>query len=124
MRHQKRKNKLNKKPPHRRALLRNAALTLIEYGQYKSTKTRVKALQQFIEKLVTKARPGDMNAIRYVNAKMASTNSQVSHKKALMIKLFKEIAPRYANRDGGYTRVTNLGQRSSDTAKVATITWV
>ncbi len=118
MKHQNGRKKLNKKPPHRRAMLRNQVIHLITYGHLVSTKARVKQVQRLAEKVVTIARQGNtFNARRRVYA-------LCPYKKEAIIKLFKEIAPGYVNRPGGYTRVISLGKRISDTASIARLEWV
>ena len=118
MKHQIDRKKLNVKPAHRRSLLRNQAIHLITYGHLVTTKARVKEVQRFVESLVTMARVGkDFNTIRRVQAKLP-------YKKAALVKLFEEIAPKYVQRPGGYTRVINMGKRPSDTATIARLEWV
>jgi large subunit ribosomal protein L17 len=118
MKHQIGRKKLNLKSPHRRALLRNQAIHFITYGHLTTTKTTAKEVQRLAEKLVTLARGGnDFNAIRRVQ-------SLIPYKKEAVAKLFKEIAPRYTDRPGGYTRLIPLGRRVSDTAHIARLEWV
>jgi large subunit ribosomal protein L17 len=116
--HQSGRKKLNRNSAHRRALIRNQAIHLITYGHLVTTKPRVKEVQRFVEKMVTAARDGNtFNARRYVMAALP-------YKKEAVIKLFKEIAPRYVTRPGGYTRVIPMGRRTSDTAPVSRLEWV
>lgn len=118
MRHQNGRKKLNLKGSHRRSLLRNQAIHLITYGHIVSTKATIKELQRFVEKLVTIARVGnEFNARRKVKALMP-------YKDEACVKLFKEIAPVYVDRAGGYTRVIPMGRRMSDTATIARLEWV
>ena len=118
MMHQNGRKKLNLKSPHRRALLRNQLIHLIMYGHLTTTKARVKEVQRFAEKMVTIARKGnDFNARRHAH-------SLLPYKQEALVKLFKDIAPRYTERPGGYTRVISLGRRVSDTAPVARLEWV
>ena len=118
MNHQIGKKKLNRKPAHRRAMIRNQAIHLINYGCLQTTKTRVKVVQQFAEKLVTIARKGpDFNTIRRVK-------QLIPYSDAAAKKLIQEIAPKYVDRPGGYTRVIPLGMRASDTATIARLEWV
>ncbi|MFZ5954110.1 MAG: 50S ribosomal protein L17 [Candidatus Dependentiae bacterium] len=118
MKHQSGKVKLNLKPSHKRSMVRNQAIHLITYGHLVSTKANVKEVQRFTEKLVTIAREGNnFNARRRVKALLP-------YKEEAIIKLFKEIAPNYVSRPGGYTRVINLGRRISDTALIARLEWV
>lgn len=118
MRHQSGRKKLNLRGPHRRAMLRNQAILLITHGHLTSTKTNVKELQRFVEKLVTLARTGkNFNTVRRVKAILP-------YKAEAVTKLFDEIAPRYVDRPGGYTRVIPMGTRISDTATIARLQWV
>lgn len=118
MKHQCGRKKLNKKPAHRRALIRNQVIHLIKFGCLQSTKVRVKAVQQAAEKIVTIARKGyEFNTIRRVKQLLPYDDKAVT-------KLIKEIAPKYVDRPGGYTRVIPLGRRQSDTATIARLEWV
>lgn len=118
MHHQIGKAKLNRKSPHRRAMMRNQVIHLITYGSLTSTKARVKAAQRIAEKIVTIARKGwDFNTIRRVKQLLPYNAKAVE-------KLIKEIAPRYSERPGGYTRVIPMGKRPSDTATIARLEWV
>lgn len=118
MKHQIGRKKLNIKPSHKRSLLRNQVIHLITYGHLTSTKTQVKEVQKLAEKLVTIARVGnEFNARRRAQALLP-------YKQEALIKLFKEIAPKYVDRPGGYTRVIPLGKRPSDTATIAKLEWV
>ena len=118
MKHQNGRKKLNLKSPHRKALLRNQAIHFITYGHLTTTKATAKEVQRFTEKLVTVARKGNtFNARRRAKALLP-------YKHEALVKLFKEIAPRYVQRSGGYTRLIPLGQRVSDTASVSRLEWV
>lgn len=118
MDHQKAGKKLNMKEPHRRAVLRNQLITFILHGSVTSTKPRVKEVQRLAERLVTIARDGNtFNNRRRVKA-------MLPYKDDAIVKLFMEIAPRYVERPGGYTRVYKLGRRISDTAEIARLEWV
>lgn len=118
MNHQNGRKKLNLKSSHRRSLLRNQAIHLITYGHLVTTKARIKEVRSFVEKAVTIARQGnDFNARRRVHALLP-------YKAEAVIKLFKEIAPKYVSRPGGYTRIIPLGKRQSDTATIARLEWV
>lgn len=118
MMHQNGKKKLNLKSSHRKSLLRNQTMTLITYGSVTSTKVRVKEVQRFAEKLVTIAREGN-----FFNARRRAL-AILPYKQEVLLKLFNEIAPRYVNRPGGYTRVIPLGKREGDTATIARLEWV
>ncbi len=118
MRHKSGKKKLNIKPDHKRSLMRNQAILLIEEGHITSTRARIKELQRFVERVVTVARKGnDFNTRRRVKALLP-------YKEQAVVKLIKEIAPNYIERPGGYTRVIPMGKRTSDTATIARLEWV
>ena len=118
MMHQKGIAKLNRKFPHRRAMLRNQVIHLVTYGHLVTTKARVKEVRRLAEKLITIARDGNtFNARRRVYALLP-------YKQEAILKLFNEIAPRYTDRPGGYTRMIPMGTRTSDTAKIARLEWV
>ena len=118
MMHQNGRKKLNMKSPHRTAVLRNQVIHLITYGELTTTKPRVKEVRRLAEKVVTIAREGNnFNARRRVQA-------MLPYKLEAVLKLFKEIAPRYVGRNGGYTRIIPLGKRQSDTATIAKLEWV
>ncbi len=118
MMHQSGRKKLNMKSSHRRSVLRNQVIHLITYGQLITTKPRVKEVKRLAEKVVTIARVGNtFNARRRVQALLP-------YKKEAVLKLFTEIAPRYTDRPGGYTRMIPLGRRQSDTAPIAKLEWV
>ncbi|MGE0010072.1 MAG: 50S ribosomal protein L17 [Candidatus Babeliales bacterium] len=118
MKHQIDRSKLNLKAPHRRAMLRNQVIHLIENGHLITTKARIKEVRRMAEKLVTLARQGNTFSVRR-KAKMV-----LPYKDTALDKLFKEIAPQYTERPGGYTRIIPLGKRVSDTATIARLEWV
>ncbi len=113
MRHQKKGRKLGVNPSHRRAMLKNLAANLIEHKRIKTTDSRAKELRTYIEPLITKAKKGDLNSIRQISRKLPWKN--VVHT------LVHEIAPVYAERNGGYTRIIKLGFRDNDRASVSLI---
>ncbi len=118
MRHQNGRAKLNLKPSHRRSLLRNQVIHLVMYGHLVTTKANAKETQRLAEKLITIARVGnDFNSRR-------RAQQLLPYKQEALVKLFKEIAPKYVSRPGGYTRVIPMGKRASDTATIARLEWV
>lgn len=118
MRHQSGKAKLNVKESHKRSLVRNQVIHLITFGHLSTTKAQAKAVQRLAEKVVTLARKGpDFNTKRRVRALLP-------YKLEALQTLFQEIAPRYTERPGGYTRILPLGRRISDTAPIARLEWV
>ena len=118
MKHQCGMKKLNKRSAHRKALLRNQVIHFINYGCLQTTRVRVKEVQKLSEKIVTIARKGyDFNTIRRVKQILPYDQKAVE-------KMIKEIAPKYVDRPGGYTRVILLGKRESDTATIARLEWI
>ena len=114
MRHLNKKKRLGRRTPaQRKAMLKNLAVSLIEHKRIKTTHARAKALRRFIEPLITMAKRGDLHARREVLKKI--------HQKDTVTTLFHEIAPVFADRPGGYTRIIKLGFRDNDRAKVSLI---
>ena len=116
MRHRSKTVKLKRKTSHRKALLANMAISLIEHGRIKTTLGKAKALRPVAEKLVTLAKRDDLHSRRLAIAFL--------HQKETVQKLFSEIAPAAKDRQGGYCRITKLGARMSDSAPMAIIEWV
>ncbi|MFW6695632.1 50S ribosomal protein L17 [Streptomyces sp. MAR4 CNX-425] len=98
---------------HERAMLRNLATALFEHGRITTTEAKARRLRPYAERLVTKAKKGDLHNRRQV--------MQVISDKSVVHTLFTEIGPRYENRPGGYTRITKIGNRRGDNAKMAVI---
>jgi large subunit ribosomal protein L17 len=115
MRHQRKTIKLGRKEGHRKSLLANLAVSLIEHNRIKTTLAKAKALRPLAEKLVTIGKKNTIHARRTAKA--------VLRQDGAVTKLFAEIAPRAADRKGGYTRIIKLPQRLSDAAEVAFIEW-
>lgn len=113
MRHGVSKRKFNRKSSHRQAMLANLAQSLFEHGQIKTTLPKAKDLRSVAEKLITKAKKGDLNSRREV--------LKTIYKKDVVAKLFEEVAPKMAERNGGYTRVIKAGFRQGDAAPMAII---
>jgi large subunit ribosomal protein L17 len=107
--------KLGVNPAHRRAMLMNLAENLIKHKRIKTTDSRAKALREYIEPMITKAKKGDLNSRRMVLKKL--------HKNAVQT-LFDEIGPSFADRPGGYTRIIKLGFRNDDKAAMSLIEFV
>ena len=116
MRHQKKTVKLGRTAEHRKALLANQVCSLIEHQRIKTTLAKAKAVRPLAEKMVTLGKNGSLHARR--------TALSVLRQKGAVKKLFDDIAPRSATRNGGYTRIIKLGQRKSDSAAVALLEWV
>lgn len=113
MRHNHGYRKLGKTSAHRLALLKNLSISLIEHGKITTTLPKAKELRGYVEKLITRARKGDFNAHRFVFAKLQS--------KTATNKLVNEVSPKYAQRNGGYTKIVKLGTRKGDAAEIASI---
>ncbi len=114
MRHQKTRNKLSRDSAHRKALLMNLSKEIIEHERIETTEAKAKAVKPEIEKLITLAKRGDLHARR-------QALSTLSQDKFAVHKLFTEVAPRYAERPGGYTRILKLGPRRSDATEMVFI---
>jgi large subunit ribosomal protein L17 len=116
MKHGRKTIKLQRKQDHRDALLMNLVISLIEHRRIRTTLAKAKAVRPFAEKMVTLGKAGTLHARR-------NAVSYLRHKDVVK-KLFEEIAPASKDRAGGYTRITKLGQRRSDSAPMAYIEWV
>ena len=106
--------KLGRESAQRRALYKSLATALIDYGKIKTTMAKAKLLSPFADKLITTAKKGGVASRREL--------TRTFHPK-IVKKLVDEIAPRFADKKGGYTRVIGLGQRKSDGAEMAVIEW-
>jgi len=111
MRHKKTKHKLSRDSAHRKALLMNLSKEIIEHERIKTTEAKAKAVKPEVEKLITLAKRGDLHARR-------QALSALGQDKFAVYKLFDEIAPRYSERPGGYTRILKLGPRRSDSTEM------
>tara|TARA_R110002049_G_scaffold107580_1_gene255345 strand:+ start:260 stop:745 length:486 start_codon:yes stop_codon:yes gene_type:complete len=116
MRHQRKTVKLQRTASHRNALLANLTCSLIEHKRIRTTLAKAKALRPYAEKMVTLGKRGDLHARRLAVAYL--------HQQDAVRKLFDDIAVASKDRQGGYTRITKLGQRRSDSAPMAFIEWV
>jgi large subunit ribosomal protein L17 len=111
MRHGKQRNKVSRDSAHRKALFQNLSKELIEHERIRTTQAKAKAVKPEVEKLITLGKRADLHARRQALSKLGQDKFAVH-------KLFVEIAPRYAGRDGGYTRIVKLGPRRSDAAEM------
>src|SRR5947207_14832410 len=116
MRHQKKTVKLGRTAEHRKALLANQVCSLIEHHRIRTTLAKAKAARPLADRMVTLGKNGSLHARRTAFAYL--------RQKDAVKKLFDEIAPRSAERNGGYTRIIRLGQRKSDAAPIAYLEWV
>jgi len=105
--------RLGGSPAHERLMLANLATSLFKHGRIQTTETKAKRLRPLAEQLITKAKRGDLHSRRRVLT--------VVRDKDIVFALFDEIAPRYANRNGGYTRIVKTGPRKGDAAPMAVI---
>ena len=110
MRHARKGRKLGRDSAHRKALYANLACSLIEHGRIKTTEAKAKAVKPYAEKMITLGRRGDLHARRQALAELRT--QEIVHK------LFAEIAPRMADRPGGYTRIIKIGHRLGDAAEM------
>ncbi len=110
MRHRVHTFKIGRSGSHRRAMLANMIASLIEHEQIKTTVVKAKEARRFAEKMITLGKRGDLHRRRLAVARLRS--------KSAVKKLFDEIAPRYAERNGGYTRIIRLGARRGDGAEM------
>ena len=116
MRHRVAGRKLQRTSSHRAAMFRNMAAALIKHEQITTTTAKAKELRPYVEKLVTLAKKGGLSNRRLAHARLMDD--------AQLVKLFDVIGPRYAERNGGYTRVIKAGIRPSDAAPIAIIEFV
>ena len=111
MRHQRKRHKLSRSASHRKALLRNLCKEVIDHERIQTTEAKAKAVKPEVEKLITLAKRGDLHARR-------QALSTLGQDKFVVYKLFEEVAPRYSDRAGGYTRILKLGPRRSDATEM------
>ena len=110
MRHQRTGKKLGRDSAHRKALYSNLAGALIEHGRIKTTQAKAKAVKPFAEQMITLGKRGDLHARRLALAELRS--------QFVVHQLFSDVAPRFADRPGGYTRIVKLGPRLGDAAEM------
>jgi len=117
MRHHHKGRSFGRPKNQRGALLRSLARSLVIHERISTTEAKAKELRPFIEKLVTRAKGGSLATRREITSKLTNRSKEVK-------KLFDVIAPKYKDKNGGYTRVLKLGARKSDGAKMAIIEFV
>ncbi len=113
MRHRVAGRKLQRTSSHRLAMFRNMAAALIKHEQITTTTAKAKELRPYVEKLITLAKKGGLSNRRLAQARLMDDTQ--------LVKLFDTLAPRYADRNGGYTRIVKAGLRASDAAPIAII---
>jgi large subunit ribosomal protein L17 len=116
MRHHRSGKKLGRDASHRKALYSNLAGALIEHGRIKTTAAKAKAVKPFAEQMITLGKRGDLHARRLALAELRSQD--VVHQ------LFADVAPRFVDRPGGYTRIVKLGPRLGDAAEMVYLEFV
>ena len=113
MRHRKSGRKLNRTSSHRKAMMRNMVTSLLDHERIETTDAKAKELRRLTDRMITLGKRGDLHARRQALSVIRS--------KAVTAKLFDEIADRFRDRPGGYTRVIKVGNRSGDAAPVSII---
>lgn len=117
MRHSKHKYKLGVNPSHRKSLIKNLAIEVIDHGRIKTTHAKAKAVRGYVEKLVTLAKEDSVHNRRLAFRKL--------NNKDAVAKLFTEVAPKFKERNGGYTRIIKLADaRVGDASKMGYISFV
>jgi large subunit ribosomal protein L17 len=111
MRHQNSGRKFNMPPDQRKSLLTGLAVAVLEHEKIKCSQARAKEVQSLVEQTITLGKRGDLAARRLAIAKLRN--------KEIVYKLFNDVAPRYADRNGGYTRIIKLGPRQGDACEMA-----
>ena len=111
MRHLNSGRKLSRNSSHRHALMRNMVTSLIEHGRIRTTDAKAKEVRRWADRMVTLGKQGTIAARRRARAFVQTD--------AAVFKLFAEVAPRFANRAGGYTRIIKIGQRAGDAAPIS-----
>ena len=114
MRHQRTRHKLSRDASHRKLLLRNLCKEVIDHERVRTSQAKAKAARPEVERLITLAKQGDLHARRQALAALGQDKFAVH-------KLFAEVAPRYAEREGGYTRILKIGQRPGDATEMVFI---
>jgi large subunit ribosomal protein L17 len=115
VRHGRKIRKLGRTSSHRKALLKNLATSLIESGSIRTTEAKAKVLRGVVDRLVTFAKRGDLAARRHVLRSV--------HDPKVVKRLFEEIAPRFVDTEGGYTRILKIGARRGDGAAMSLVTF-
>jgi large subunit ribosomal protein L17 len=110
VRHGRTGKKLGRDASHRKALYANLACSLFEHGRIRTTEAKAKAVKPYAEKMITLARRGDLHARRQALAELRSQE--------IVYRLFSDVAPRMADRPGGYTRIIKIGPRFGDAAEM------
>ena len=113
--------KFGRTADHRKAMLRNLATSVIMYGKVETTYAKAMDMRSVVDELITLGKKGDLAARRQAASFIRDVYADEKTRQTVLQKLFNEIAPKYADRNGGYTRVTKTGVRRGDAAPMATI---
>jgi len=116
VRHQRSGRKLGRDSAHRKALYSNLVCSLVEHGRIRTTEAKAKEVRPIAEEMITLGKRGDLSAVRQAVAFLRS--------KSVVHRLFAEVAPRFADRPGGYTRIVKIGPRQGDAAPMAYLEFV
>ena len=113
--------KFGRTADHRKAMLRNMATSVILYGKIETTEFKAKDLRSVVDELITLGKRGDLHARRQAAAYIRNVVADEKTEQTVLQKLFDEVAPKYADRNGGYTRVIKTRNRRGDNAPMAII---
>ena len=113
--------KFGRNAHHRKAMLRNLATSVILYGKVETTEAKAKDMRSVVDELITLGKRGDLHARRQAAAYIRNVVADEAKSQTVLQKLFDEVAPKYADRNGGYTRVVKTGTRKGDAAPMAYI---
>lgn len=113
--------KFGRNADHRKAMLRNLASSVILYGKVETTEAKAKDMRSVVDELITLGKRGDLHARRQAAAYIRNVVADEAKSQTVLQKLFDEVAPKYADRNGGYTRVVKTGTRKGDAAPMAYI---
>lgn len=117
MRHHNNIRKFGRNKSQRSALMKGLVLALISHGKIETTEAKAKELRPMIEKIITKANVGTLSSRRLIISRLYNRTAEAN-------KLINEIAPKYKERNGGYTRITKLPRRGGDASKMAIIEFI
>ena len=113
--------KFGRNADHRKAMLRNLATSVILYGKVETTYAKAMDMRSVVDELITLGKRGDLSARRQAAAFIRNVVADEKTQQTVLQKLFSDVAPKYADRNGGYTRVVKTGVRKGDAAPMAYI---
>lgn len=113
--------KFGRTADHRKAMLRNLATSVIMYGKVETTEAKAMDMRSVVDELITLGKKGDLASRRRAASFIRNVVADEASQKTVLQKLFDEVAPKYADRNGGYTRVVKTGVRRGDAAPMAYI---